>query len=148
MNVTPFGSAPSSVMVGVGLPEAVGVNEPATPTVKVVAVPDVNAGAWVYVNLSDAEVAEVPPAVVTVTSTVPVPAGEVTVTDVAVSAVIAPVVEPKLAEVAESQVSPGDDNAGATRRRATGRGDRGHRGCGHVGELVARPTSPRCRRRW
>ena len=58
-------------------------------------------------NLSPAEVAEVPPAVVTVTSTMPVPAGEVAVTEVAVSAVMAVAgAEPNFTEVAESRFVP------------------------------------------
>ncbi len=52
------------------------------------------------------EVAEVPPAVVTVTSTVPVPAGEVTVMEAAVSAVTAPAVVPKSTAVAFARLVP------------------------------------------
>ena len=52
------------------------------------------------------EVAEVPPAVVTVTSTVPVPAGEVTVMEVAVSAVTVPAVVPNLTAVAFARLVP------------------------------------------
>ena len=56
--------------------------------------------------MSAADVAEVPPAVVTVTSTMPVPAGEVTVIEVAVSAVTVPAVEPNLTEVADPRLVP------------------------------------------
>jgi hypothetical protein len=45
MNVTPPGSAPDSVILGVGDPVAVTVNEPATPSVKVVLLALVMAGA-------------------------------------------------------------------------------------------------------
>ena len=57
--------------------------------------------------MSPAEVAELPPTVVTVTSTMPLPAGEVTVTDVAVLAVrlVAGVV-PNLTAVAEPRLVP------------------------------------------
>ena len=47
-----------------------------------------------------------PPAVVTVTSTVPVPGGEVTVTELAVFAVIDAPVEPKWTAVAEPRFEP------------------------------------------
>ena len=43
LNVTPAGSVPDSVMVGVGLPEAVNVKVPAEPFVKVVEAAEVNA---------------------------------------------------------------------------------------------------------
>ncbi len=52
------------------------------------------------------EVAEVPPGVVTVTSTVPVPAGEVTVMESAVSAVTVPAVVPKSTAVAFARLVP------------------------------------------
>jgi len=57
------------------------------------------------VNWSAAEVAEVPPAVVTVTSTVPVPAGEVAVIDVALLTTI-PVAALAPNVTAEAPVSP------------------------------------------
>ena len=70
-------------------------------------VTEVTVGAPMKVNLSPAEVAEVPPVVVTVTSTTPaLPAGEVAVTDVAVLAVIKPAVVPNLTEVAEDRFVP------------------------------------------
>jgi len=57
-NVTPAGNAPLSVSVGVGVPVAVTVNDPETPTVKVVLLALVNAGGTpplvVPVPLSDA----------------------------------------------------------------------------------------------
>ena len=52
------------------------------------------------------EVAEVPPAVVTVTSCVPAPAGEVTVMDPAASAVTVPAVLPNLTAVAFARLEP------------------------------------------
>ena len=48
----------------------------------------------------------VPPGVVTVTSTVPVPAGDVTVIEVVVSAVTVPVTEPNFAAVAPPRLVP------------------------------------------
>ena len=45
-NVTPLGRAPVSVTAGVGKPVAVTVKLPAAPTVKVVLVALVMAGAW------------------------------------------------------------------------------------------------------
>jgi hypothetical protein len=45
VNVTPFGSAPDSLRVGVGVPDAITVKDPAAPTVKVVLVALVNMGA-------------------------------------------------------------------------------------------------------
>ena len=57
-------------------------------------------------NSSALDVTEVPPAVVTVTSTVPVPDGEVTVIDVAESAVTVPVVVPNLTAVAFARLVP------------------------------------------
>jgi Na+-transporting NADH:ubiquinone oxidoreductase subunit NqrA len=44
-NVTPVGSAPNSVMVGTGVPVAVTINEPTVPTVNVVLLALVIAGA-------------------------------------------------------------------------------------------------------
>jgi len=58
------------------------------------------------VNWSPEEVAEVPPVVVTVTSTVPLPAGEVTVMEVAVLAVTVPDVVPNVTDVAELRFVP------------------------------------------
>jgi uncharacterized membrane protein len=46
VNVTPLGSAPVSVIVGVGVPVVVTVKVPAPPTVKVVLLALVIAGAW------------------------------------------------------------------------------------------------------
>ena len=66
----------------------------------------VTVGAPRKVNLSLADVADVPPAVVTVTSTVPEPPGEVTVTDVAVLAVTAAEAVPNLTDVAEPRLVP------------------------------------------
>ena len=57
-------------------------------------------GAAAKVKWSALEVAEVPPAVVTVRSTVPVPAGDVTVMEFAVSAVTVPAVVPNVTVVA------------------------------------------------
>ena len=54
--------------------------------------------------------------VVTVTSTVPVPAGEVAVMEVAESAVIVAALEPKSTAVAADEVRPGDGHTGATGR--------------------------------
>jgi hypothetical protein len=45
LNETPVGSAPVSVILGVGIPVAVTGNDPATPTVNVVLLALVNAGA-------------------------------------------------------------------------------------------------------
>jgi hypothetical protein len=50
-NVTPLGSVPVSVNVGVGDPVVVTVKLPAVPTVKVVLFPLVIAGAWFTVNV-------------------------------------------------------------------------------------------------
>jgi len=70
-------------------------------------VTEVTVGAPAKVNRSPAEVADVPPAVVTVMSTAPaLPTGEVTVTDVAVLTVIEPAVAPNLTEVAEDRLIP------------------------------------------
>ena len=58
-------------------------------------------------NLSAKEVAEMPPAVVTVMSTVPAtPGGAVAVIEVAESAVMAPDDDPKLTEVAPERLVP------------------------------------------
>src|SRR5262249_39023773 len=51
LNVTPAGSVPASVIVGVGFPVAVTVNEPAAPTVNVVLLAEVMAGAWFTVRV-------------------------------------------------------------------------------------------------
>ena len=50
-NVTPAGSAPVSLKVGAGNPDAVTVNEPRLPTLNVVAAALVTAGAWFIVNV-------------------------------------------------------------------------------------------------
>src|SRR5258708_35463257 len=47
LNVTPLGRAPTSLSVGVGEPVVVTVKLPAAPTVKVVLLALVMAGAWV-----------------------------------------------------------------------------------------------------
>ena len=57
-------------------------------------------------NLSPAEMAEVPPEVVTVTSTTPEPAGAVAVTVVALLAVMVPAVAPKWTAVGELRLVP------------------------------------------
>ena len=58
-------------------------------------------------NLSATEVAEIPPAVVTVMSTVPAPpGGAVAVIELAESAVMAPNDDPKLTEVAAERFVP------------------------------------------
>jgi len=49
LNVTPLGSAPTSLSAGVGLPVAVTVKLPAVPTVNVVLFPLVNTGATLIV---------------------------------------------------------------------------------------------------
>ncbi len=51
VNVTPLGSAPVSLSVGVGTPAAVTVKVPAVPTVKVVLFALVIAGAWLTVSV-------------------------------------------------------------------------------------------------
>ena len=51
LNVTPLGKVPVSVNIGVGYPVAVTVNEPEVPTVKVVLLALVIAGAWPTVNV-------------------------------------------------------------------------------------------------
>lgn len=51
LNVTPAGSGPDSPRVGAGMPVAVTVNDPATPTVNVVALALVKAGAVLTVNV-------------------------------------------------------------------------------------------------
>jgi len=105
--VTPEGSVPDSDTVGVGEPVAVTVKLPLVPTVKVVASALVNAGPVRYENWSAGEVADVPPGVVTVTSTVPLPAGDVAVISVAETTVtfVAPVV-PKSTVVAPIRLVP------------------------------------------
>jgi hypothetical protein len=52
LSVTPLGSEPDSEKVGAGKPVAVTVNVPAAPTVKVVALPLVIAGAWLTVSVN------------------------------------------------------------------------------------------------
>ena len=72
--------------------------------------------------------AEVPLGVVTVTSTVPVPAGAVTVRLVAVTPVIAvPAVEPKSTAVAPVKLVPRDRDRGPAARGPVGRADAGDR---------------------
>src|SRR5579883_714546 len=67
----------------------------------------VTVGADVYVNLSAAEVAVVPPGAVTVMSTAPAaPAGLVATTWVAVSLTIAPGTDPKSTAVALARLVP------------------------------------------
>jgi hypothetical protein len=67
----------------------------------------VTAGPSAYVNRSALEVAVVPPAVVTCTSTVPEPAGDVAVIEVGLSTVkLAAAVEPKLTAVAPARSVP------------------------------------------
>ena len=68
---------------------------------------DVTVGTATYVNWSAAEVADVPPGVVTVTSTVPVPAGDVAVIWVG-ELTVKPVagVAPKLTAVAAVKLVP------------------------------------------
>ena len=51
LNVTPLGSVPLSLRVGVGEPVAVNVNEPAVPTVNVVLLALVMAGGWLTVSV-------------------------------------------------------------------------------------------------
>jgi hypothetical protein len=63
-------------------------------------------GTEVYLNWSAAETAEVPPAVVTVTSTVPDPAGAVAVIDVSEPTVYVAVVVPNLTAVAPVKPDP------------------------------------------
>jgi hypothetical protein len=50
-NVTPVGSVPDSLIVGVGLPVAVTVNVPRVPVAKVVLLALVMAGAWFTVSV-------------------------------------------------------------------------------------------------
>src|SRR5207245_1028663 len=51
LNVTPPGNVPVSLKVGAGKPVAVTVNEPAVPTVNVVLLALVMAGAWLIVRV-------------------------------------------------------------------------------------------------
>ena len=68
-------------------------------------------------NWSADEVAEVPPVVVTVTSTVPLPAGEVAVIEVAESTVmVARVARAEVDRGRTREVGAGDGHAGATGR--------------------------------
>ena len=53
VNVTPEGSAPVSDSVAAGEPVVVTLNEPLAPTVNVVALALVMAGAWFTVNVND-----------------------------------------------------------------------------------------------
>jgi hypothetical protein len=67
----------------------------------------VTVGGVTKVNRSDEAVAEIPPAVVTVMSTVPaLPGGAVAVIEVAESAVMAPNDDPKLTEVEPKRFVP------------------------------------------
>ena len=68
---------------------------------------DVAVGPAIYVNWSAADVAEVPPTVVTLTSTVPIPAGDVAVIDVE-ETTVKPVaaVAPKVTAVAPVKFVP------------------------------------------
>ena len=73
---------------------------------------------------------------VTVTSTVPLPAGEVAVIEVAE---LAGSSRRRAAEVdrrGATEVGPADGHRRAAAGRAARRADRGHRRCRHVGELV------------
>ncbi len=89
------------------------------------------------VNWSAGEVALVPPAVVTVTSTVPAPAGEVAVIEVALFTVkLVAAVAPNFTAAGRGEIGAGDAHAGAARGRPAGRSDAGHRGRSHIGELV------------
>src|SRR5262249_17507008 len=67
---------------------------------------DTAVGVCKYVNWSPATVAEVPPAVVTVTSTVPVPAGLKAMICVFEPLAIEPDDEPNLTAVAAARVGP------------------------------------------
>jgi len=51
LNVTPLGSVPLSLRVGVGKPVAVTGNEPAVPTVNVVLLALVMAGGWLTMSV-------------------------------------------------------------------------------------------------
>jgi hypothetical protein len=53
LNVTPAGSDPDSAKVGAGNPDAVTLNVPGVPAVKVVLLALVIAGAWFTVNVKD-----------------------------------------------------------------------------------------------
>ena len=94
-------------------------------------------------NWSAADVADVPPRLVTATSTVPVPAGDVAVIDVAELTV-------KLVASACAELDgrcAGESGAGDRHRRAAGgrprrRRDRGHRRGRDIGELVGRRSLP------
>ena len=55
LSVTPLGSAPVSVKVGTGTPDAVTVNDPAVPAVNVVLFALVIVGAWFAANVAVAE---------------------------------------------------------------------------------------------
>ena len=52
LNVMPLGSVPVSVKEGVGVPVVVTENVPAVPTVNVVLLALVIAGAWVWLTVS------------------------------------------------------------------------------------------------
>jgi hypothetical protein len=66
----------------------------------------VTVGTVTYVNLSADDIAEVPPGVITVTSTIPVPTGDFVVIDVAVFQVIDPDVLPNFTPVALPRLVP------------------------------------------
>src|SRR5208283_4001145 len=94
-DVAPVNPVPVTVTV---VPPATGPAAGVTP---------VTVGTGSYVNWSDAEVALVPPGVVTVTSTVPVPAGDFMVREVgeAMSRPV-PAVDPNLTDVAPVKPVP------------------------------------------
>jgi len=76
LKVTPAGSVPVSLSAGAGVPVAVTVNIPAVPTVKVVLVELVIAGAWFTVSVKlCVAFGSVPFAAVTVIGKVPLTVG-------------------------------------------------------------------------
>jgi hypothetical protein len=80
VKVTPAGSGPDSVMAGDGAPVVVTVKESETPCVNESELElKMAGGTGMYVNWSWGLVADLPLAEATVTSTVPVPAGEMAV---------------------------------------------------------------------
>ena len=143
--LTPFGKVPVSPSVGAGEPVALTVNEPLVPSVKVVLDAEVIAAGEVKVNLSLADLADVPPGVVTVTSTVPAdPAGDVAVIEVAVTTTtLVAGSAPKSTAVAPVRWVPVMVTGVAVPAGPEVGADAGDRRCGHVGELIGR----RCRRR-
>jgi hypothetical protein len=96
-NFTVFAPVKFVPVIVTGVPPAAGPDAGEMP---------VTTGIPIYVNLSFAEVGDVPPAVVTVTSTDPVPAGLVAVTDVSVSAVTDAGVLPNFTAVALPRFVP------------------------------------------